>query len=249
MKELINVQIETKEGINVVSSRVIAKELEKEHRNILRDLDKIMKELVCSTLSTPPIIESTYINEQNKQEYREYLLTKDGFTLYMFNIQGYNDFKMAYINKFNEMEKALKEQNKPQLPQDYLSALKALVASEEEKARLLQEQKENAPKVLFANSVSTSKTTILVREMAKILKQNGVDTGEKKFYKWLRENGYLVKAKCVDYNMPTQRSMNLGLFEIKETTINHSNGTISISRTPKVTGIGQQYFINKFLNK
>ena len=154
-----------------------------------------------------------------------------------------------FRNYFIECEKKLREVSTPQLPQDYLSALKALVASEEEKAKLLQEKKENAPKVLFADSVSTSKTTILVREMAKILKQNGVDTGEKKFYKWLRENGYLVKASCTDYNMPTQKSMRLGLFEIKETTINHSNGTISISRTPKVTGKGQQYFINKFLNK
>ncbi len=154
-----------------------------------------------------------------------------------------------YRNYFIKCEKKLKEVVTQQLPQDYLSALKALVASEEEKARLLQEQKENAPKVLFANSVSESKTTILVREMAKILKQNGVDTGGKEFYKWLRENNYLIKAKCVDYNMPTQKSMRLGLFEIKETTINHSNGTISISRTPKITGKGQQYFINKFLNK
>lgn len=160
-----------------------------------------------------------------------------------------NDLGMQFRNYFIECEKKLREISTPQLPQDYLSALKALVASEEEKAKLLQEKEENAPKVLFADSVSTSKTTILVREMAKILKQNGVDTGEKKFYKWLRENGYLVKASCTDYNMPTQKSMRLGLFEIKETTINHSNGTISISRTPKVTGKGQQYFINKFLNK
>lgn len=160
-----------------------------------------------------------------------------------------NEIGKRFRLYFIECEKKLREISTPQLPQDYLSALKALVASEEEKAKLLQEKEENAPKVLFADSVSTSKTTILVREMAKILKQNGVDTGEKKFYKWLRENGYLVKASCTDYNMPTQKSMRLGLFEIKETTINHSNGTISISRTPKVTGKGQQYFINKFLNK
>lgn len=97
------------EEINVVSSRDIAHGLGKEHRNVVRDIENIMKSGVCSDLSTPPkIIPSTYIHPQNNQEYREYLLTKDGFTLYMFNIQGYNNFKMAYINKFNEMEQALR---------------------------------------------------------------------------------------------------------------------------------------------
>lgn len=97
------------EEINVVSSRDIAQGLGKEHRNVVRDIENIMKSGVCSDLSTPPkIIPSTYIHPQNNQEYKEYLLTKDGFTLYMFNIQGYNNFKMAYINKFNEMEQALR---------------------------------------------------------------------------------------------------------------------------------------------
>lgn len=97
------------EEINVVSSRDIAQGLGKEHRNVVRDIENIMKSGVCSDLSTPPkIIPSTYIHPQNNQEYKEYLLTKDGFTLYMFNIQGYNNFKMAYINKFNEMEQVLR---------------------------------------------------------------------------------------------------------------------------------------------
>lgn len=97
------------EEINVVSSRDIAQGLGKEHRNVVRDIENIIKSGVCSDLSTPPkIIPSTYVHPQNNQEYKEYLLTKDGFTLYMFNIQGYNDFKMAYINKFNEMEQALR---------------------------------------------------------------------------------------------------------------------------------------------
>ena len=97
------------EEINVVSSRDIAQGLGKEHRNVVRDIENIIKSGVCSDLSTPPkIIPSTYVHPQNNQEYKEYLLTKDGFTLYMFNIQGYNNFKMAYINKFNEMEQALR---------------------------------------------------------------------------------------------------------------------------------------------
>lgn len=106
---------------------------------------------------------------------------------------------------------------------------------------------EMKPKALFADSVATSKSTILVGELAKILRGNGVDIGATRLFKWMREHGYLTNRKGSDWNLPTQKSMNLGLFKIKETTINHANGTTSISKTPKVTGKGQQYFVNKFL--
>lgn len=105
------------------------------------------------------------------------------------------------------------------------------------------------PKALFADSVATSKSTVLIGELAKILRGNGVDIGATRLFRWMREHGYLINRKGSDWNMPTQRSMNLGLFKIKETIINHSNGTTSISKTPKVTGKGQQYFINKFLKE
>lgn len=105
------------------------------------------------------------------------------------------------------------------------------------------------PKVLFADSVSASKASILVGEMAKILKQNGIDIGEKRFFRWLRENGYLISRYGTDYNMPTQYSMERKIFEIKETSVTHASGTVTVSKTPKVTGKGQQYFINKFLAK
>ena len=103
------------------------------------------------------------------------------------------------------------------------------------------------PKALFADAVSVSKTTILVSELAKILRQNGVNIGANRLFAWMRENGYLISRKGTDWNMPTQRSMELGLFNIKETTITHSDGHTTISKTTKVTGKGQQYFINKFL--
>lgn len=106
----------------------------------------------------------------------------------------------------------------------------------------IQEMK---PKVLFADSVATSHTTILVGELAKILKGNGIDIGANRLFAWMRNQGYLINRKGSDWNMLTQKSMDLGLFKIKETTINHSNGSTSISKTPKVTGKGQQYFINK----
>ena len=103
------------------------------------------------------------------------------------------------------------------------------------------------PKEIFTDAVSASKTSILIGEMAKILKQSGVDMGQQRLFKWLRENGYLIKRNGSDRNMPTQKSMELGLFEIKETAITHSNGTITVSRTPKVTGKGQIYFTNMLI--
>lgn len=107
--------------------------------------------------------------------------------------------------------------------------------------RIIEEQQ---PKVLFAESVSASDTSILIREFSKILKQNNIELGEKRLFHWLRQNGYLIKRVGNDYNSPTQRSMEMKLFEIKESTINRSNG-ISIVRTPKITGKGQLYFLNK----
>lgn len=103
------------------------------------------------------------------------------------------------------------------------------------------------PKEIFADAVATSKTSILVGELAKILSQNGVKTGQNRFFAWLRDNGYLIKREGVDWNMPTQKSMNLGLFEVKERVINNPDGSVKIKKTAKVTGKGQQYFINKFL--
>lgn len=105
----------------------------------------------------------------------------------------------------------------------------------------------DAPKVLFADAVSASHTSILVGELAKILKQNGVEIGPHRLFAWLRENGYLIRRNGSDFNMPTQRSMELGLFTVKETAITRSDGAVTVSKTPKVTGKGQQYFIQKFL--
>lgn len=107
---------------------------------------------------------------------------------------------------------------------------------------------EQRPKVIFANAVSASRTSILVGEFAKFMRQNGVNLGQNRMFAWLRENGYLINRQGSDRNMPTQKSMELGLFEIKETTINHSDGHISINKTPKITGKGQLYFADKLLN-
>lgn len=135
------------------------------------------------------------------------------------------------------MARAMEIQNKKIL--NYREAVKKLEAK-------LEEQK---PQVMFAEAVTASKDSILIRELAKILKQNGYDTGEKRMFAWLREQGYLIKKEGADYNLPTQRAMDLGLFEIKKTAINHSDGEIEIKKTPKITGKGQLYFINKIINK
>lgn len=124
-----------------------------------------------------------------------------------------------------------------------------LKVEREKRATLEGRIKEYKPKVVFADAVSASKTSILVGEMAKILKQNGVDMGQNRFFGWLRENGFLINHKSTDYNMPTQYSMELGLFEIKETNITHSDGHTTISKTQKITGKGQIYFVNKFKEK
>ncbi|NDV93478.1 hypothetical protein D0T84_00910 [Dysgonomonas sp. 521] len=156
----------------------------------------------------------------------------------------FNDEARAkLILRWEELE--LKAQ-KIALPQSYSEALRELADKAEENERLKIEAKENAPKVLFTNAVSAAKTSILIGELAKILKQNGVEIGQNRLFEWLRQNNYLISRKGTDYNAPTQRAMDLGLFEIKETVVTHSDHT-TINKTTKVTGKGQIYFINKFL--
>ncbi|MCI0374945.1 phage antirepressor [Lacticaseibacillus paracasei] len=133
---------------------------------------------------------------------------------------------------------------------DFIINLATQLKDEQAKTAALTADNETMkPKALFADAVATSHTTILVGDLAKVIKQNGVDIGAKRLFAWLREQGYLIKRIGADYNSPTQRAMELGLFEVKETAISHSDGHVTVQKTPKVTGKGQQYFINKFLQK
>lgn len=125
---------------------------------------------------------------------------------------------------------------------------RAVLIAQDTINRQKQQIADMQPKALFADAVAASHTSILVGELAKLLKQNGVEIGQNRLFKWLRENGYLMKTGS-SYNMPTQRSMERELFEVKETSITHSDGHITVQKTPKVTGKGQQYFINRFLTK
>lgn len=137
---------------------------------------------------------------------------------------------------------------------DQVITILEILSREQEKNRELEARREaletqaaiDAPKVIFSDAVSTSKTTILVGELAKVLRQNGVEIGQNRLFERLRAEGYLMKCGS-SYNMPTQKAMESGLFEIKETSIVHSDGHVTIQKTPKVTGRGQIYFVNKFL--
>lgn len=128
-------------------------------------------------------------------------------------------------------------------------AIKAFTALKEEREKnkvLIADNQRMKPKEIFADAVASSKTSILIGDLAKILKQNGIETGQKRLFEQLRQEGYLMKSG-VSKNMPTQKSMEKGLFEVKETTINNPDGSIRVTKTTKVTGVGQQYFINKYL--
>lgn len=131
---------------------------------------------------------------------------------------------------------------------DTMIRLCTALKDEQDKRKALEvKMEEQKPKVLFAESVEAAKTSILIGELAKLLKQNGINIGQNRLFEWMRQNGYLIRRQGSDYNMPTQKSMELGLFEIKETTITHSDGHIHVSKTTKVTGKGQVYFVNLFL--
>ncbi|WP_430495697.1 phage antirepressor KilAC domain-containing protein [Leuconostoc mesenteroides] len=184
---------------------------------------------------------TTVVNNGAIKTIQDYLLTVDAAKQIslMSGTEKGKQVRMYFI----EVEKRYK-----QLASDpsYQMAL-GLKASQqllEHKDKIIAEMK---PKALFADAVSASQTSILVGELAKLLKQNGIDTGANRLFTWLRDNGYLIRRKGTDYNMPTQKSMEMGLFEIKEHNHINSNGVNVTTKTPKVTGKGQQYFINKFL--
>ena len=144
------------------------------------------------------------------------------------------------IRKYGSFNMAI-----PRTLPDALNAYAREIEAHQKTQALLEAQR---PKVLFADSVAASHTSILVGELAKILHQNGIkDMGQNRLFTWMRNNGYLISRKGTDYNSPTQRAMELGLFQIKETIVSHADGHTSISKTTKVTGKGQQYFINKLL--
>lgn len=246
MREIV---LSMQSGEPVASSRQIAENFEKRHDHVMRDIDAIKKDIP----NFGEMFFETTVPDSYGREQRAYLMNRDGFTLLAMGFTGKAalEWKLKYIAAFNEMEKKLTEQ--PQLTRSQLLAT-ALIAAHEEleekdkRIELLTADTERMkPKEIFSDAVSTSQNSILVGELAKLLKQNGIEIGEKRLYAWMRENGYLIKRKGADWNKPTQRSMEMKLFTIKETVICHSDGHTSVNTTTKVTGIGQVYFVNFFL--
>lgn len=178
-----------------------------------------------------------------------YVMNRDGFTLLAMGFTGEKalKFKLEYINAFNQMEETIKSGGH-HVPGSFREAL--LLAAEQQ-ARIEEQQnmiEANRPKVLFAEAVETSQRSYLIGELAKILNQNGIKIGQNRLFQLLRDEGYLCKTG-ENYNLPTQRAMEMNLFEIKKTIINKPDGTILVKTTTKVTGKGQIYFINKFLRE
>jgi anti-repressor protein len=238
MQDLITIQ----DGQATASSRQIAENFGKEHKHVLRDIDSLQKDVSNFGLM---FLETTEPDSYGRSQ-RIYLMNRDGFTLLAMGFTGDRamTWKIRYIQAFNEMEKQLTQTPIPKTLPDALRAYAAEIEAHQVTTAQLEATK---PKVLFADSVEASKTSILIGELAKILKQNGIDIGQNRLFDWMRKNGYLINRNGSDYNMPTQKAMEIGLFTIKETTVNHSDGHITINKTPKLTGKGQVYFVNKFL--
>lgn len=242
MNNLINIQ--NKDGQLIVSSRDVADNFEKRHDNVLKDIDEIIK-------GSPQnlghlFMESSYRHDQNNQIYREYLLTRDGFTLLSMGFTGSKAlaWKLKYIEAFNKMEQMIKEQSIPkQIDSRFLYQIAQQLEEKEKQIELMK------PKVLFAEAWEVSQKSILVGEMAKLLARNGLeDMGQNRFFKWLRDNGYLHKSG-EQYNLPTQRSVELEIMEVKTTTIANTDGSVRVTKTTKITVKGQMYFLDKFKEK
>ena len=228
-----------------LDSREVAEMVGKQHNDLLKDIRRYVQQLSEGKIShTDFFTESQYTDKSNRQK-PCYLVTKKGCEFIAHKLTGVKgtEFTAKYINRFHEMEDTIKTQ----LPQGNDLIALAVIEAQKMIAERDKQIERMKPKEIFADAVSASETSILVGDLAKLLKQNGVDIGQKRLFEWLRANGYLIKRKGADWNMPTQKSLELGLFEIKESTHIDGNGCNVTTRTPKATGKAQIYFINKFL--
>jgi len=224
-----------------MTSMEIAEVTGKEHKNIIRDIRDEVEKLENAGIATELKFELSERQDSTGRTIPYYILTKEGVLQLAARYDAVVRAKLIDL--------AMKEDKPPvQIDSKFLFSIAAQLEEKEKQNLLLTSKIESdKPKVLFADAVSTARTTILIGELAKLLKQNGIEIGEKRLFAWLRENGYLISRKGTDYNAPTQKSMDLKLFSVKETVITHSDGHITVNKTTKCTGHGQQYFINKFL--
>ena len=235
----------------VTSSRSVAEHFEKEHAKVIRSIETIMSETPKMAFQKM-FFETTYKVDGNNKSYKEYLMNRDGFSLLVMGFTGAKAlaWKLKYIEAFNAMEAKLADRGKDSyMIADPVDRAKKWIEEEEVRQRQAAELEAAKPKVVFADAVATSKTSILIGELAKLIKQNGIDIGQNRLFEWLRVNKFLISRKGTDYNTPTQKAMEMGLFEIKESSHINGDGVNIVTKTSKVTGKGQQYFINKFLAK
>lgn len=218
-----------------------------------RDLHKVLEIKTQYTKWLERMSEYGFVENEDFMAISQKRLTAQGNqTEYTDHILKLDMAKEIAMLQRNEKSKQVRKYF-IQVEKDFNSPEKimarALLMADKKVHRLEAQIEADRPKVLFADAVSASHTSILVGELAKLLKQNGVNIGATRLFTWLRKHGYLIKRNGRDWNMPTQKSVELGLIRVKETSITHSDGHITVSKTPLVTGKGQQYFINKFLNK
>lgn len=198
------------------------------------------------------LLQTMFVSGQNRECW---FLTEDGLYEVLMRSRKpiAKEFKMQVKQILKEIRKHgiyATNEKLEDLLKDPDMMIKTLQALKEERTKvsvLNEKISEDKPKVIFADALSISNTSISVRDLSKLIRQNGVEIGGLRLYEWMREKGYLIKQKGTDYNMPTQRSMELGLFKIKETVITHSDGNNSIKKTPMVTAKGQIYFINRLI--
>lgn len=230
----------------VTSSLQVAETFEKRHDNILRNINSIKKDVLNFE---EMFVESTEPDSYGRDR-RMYYMNRDGFTLLAMGFTGKKamQFKLKYIEAFNSMEKQLSVKTDSYMIQDPIKRAERWIEEQRELKEVQKKLEIAKPKAQFADAVSTSKTSISITTLAKLLKQNGADIGRNRLFAWLRNNNYLIKSGD-DRNTPTQRSMELGLFEVREKTYFNDYSDTAISKSSRVTGKGQQYFINKFLKE
>ena len=229
-----------------IDSREVAEMVEKEHNKLLRDIRVYITQLNASKVGhTDFFTESQYTDKSNRQK-PCYLVTKKGCEFIAHKLTGVKgtEFTAKYINRFHEMEDTIKTQ----LPQGNDLIALAVIEAQKMIAERDKQIERMKPKEIFADAVSASKDAILIGDLAKLISQNGYRIGQNRLFDWLRNNGYLIKSGS-SRNRPMQRYVEQGLFEVKETAINMPNGNVRTALTTKVSGKGQQYFVNKFLQK
>lgn len=248
---MTDIILSVKNNEPVASSRQIAESFGKEHKVVLRAIENI-KAQNCALTSM--FFETIYTAGTGKA-YPMYLMNRDGFTLLAMGFTGKAalEWKLKYIAAFNEMEKRLtqpKQLSKTEiLSQALLIAHEELEESKKQITALTAQNAELTPKAEFADAITASKATILIGNLATLLKQNGCDIGQNRLFRYLRENGYLISQKGDRYNTPTQWAMEMGLFEVETTLFTTAYGNAKISYTTRVTPKGQQYLINKLVKE